>query len=541
MMTEPERSTVVSAASSPRLLKWLTCRAHIVFQLFLFLIVFVFSWWFTPIQPYAKLNVTHALATMNINPERVFLQFSPDSATVVTAATNSHDTKLGPFRVWDANLGIERHALAADWEEIESIVFSPDSRFLATNERNGNLKLWSVRTGQEVFVVAKPKMISKRPSYGFTPNSDYLAYWRDENDLTFRSIATKNEFGKVPGQVGSQIFSPDGMSFATFLPTTHSEIGHVWLWRFIPNQAPVLIKEHRVDSFTFGVSPDLKKFAFVRINRSHDSPFEFLPTVPKPGSNPAKPVDFAEVVLCDMSTGEQRFSMKLDNSFADSFLSLSFGPEGQILSARGDGSAHANWGQQTVALWDIRSIPKEIGLFLQKAPIISPDGTWVATIPGHTGCRLFHPADNDEKIFDVAGNLRHDPIQWIGDPFCVISPGGQLVAFRIRNLVGKEPSFNEWLPAWFVRLPGEPPGNEVQLWSLPSGEKFLDIPKASEVFFSPDGQTMATYHEEKFVNLWKIPLRKPVWTICAWAAFGWLVTMLVFVIVVRLRKRVKER
>jgi WD40 repeat protein len=536
MTTESERSTVVSATSSPRLLKWLTCRAHIVSQIFLFLLVFVFSWWITPIQPYAKLNVRHTLATMNINPERVFLQFSPDSATVVTAATNSHDTKLGPFRVWDTTLGVERHALAADWEEIDSIGFSPDSRFLAANERNGNLKLWSVRTGQEVFVVAKPKTISRRPSYDFTPNSDYLAYWRNENDLTFRHIATNTEFGKVPGQVGSQMFSPDGTSFATFLPNTDSKIGHVWLWRYIPNQEPVLIKEHRVDSYTIGVAPDLKKFAFVRIKRGQDSPFEFSPTVPKPGANP---VDSTEVVLCDMTTGEQSFSMTLDNSFADSFLSLSFEPEGQLLSAHGNGSAHANWGQQTVALWDIRSIPKAIGLFLQNAPVISPDGTWVATVPGHTGCRLFHPADNDEKIFDVAGNLRHDPIQWIGDPFCVLSPGGQLIAFRIRNMVGKEPSFNEWLPAWIVRLPSDAPGNEVQLWSLPSGDKLLDFPKASEVFFSPDGKTMATYHEGQFVKLWRIPLGKPVWTIFAWAVIGWSVTMLVFVVVVRLRKRVK--
>jgi hypothetical protein len=57
------------------------------------------------------------------------------------------------------------------------------------------------------------------------------------------------------------------------------------------------------------------------------------------------------------------------------------------------------------------------------------------------------------------------------------------------------------------------------------------------VFFSPDGKTMATCHEGKFVNLWKIPFRKPLWSILAWALSNWLAAVLFYWAILRLRRR----
>jgi WD40 repeat protein len=60
----------------------------------LFAVIFAASWWLTPIEPYA---------TLNLESEYGFCVFSPDGSMLVTSG------KSAGLRVWDVEQGLERY------------------------------------------------------------------------------------------------------------------------------------------------------------------------------------------------------------------------------------------------------------------------------------------------------------------------------------------------------------------------------------------------------------------------------------------------
>ena len=52
--------------------------------------------------------------------------------------------------LWDVESGKELITFKGHTKELNSVVFSPDGKRLATGSLDGNVKLWDVVTGQEV-------------------------------------------------------------------------------------------------------------------------------------------------------------------------------------------------------------------------------------------------------------------------------------------------------------------------------------------------------------------------------------------------------
>ncbi len=97
--------------------------------------------WLTPIEPFARLTV---------DSHPMFMLFSPDGRLAITSGEDGISGKAGPLRVWDVEQGQLRFTVAADWKAIETVEFSPNSELFAAHEKEGDLKLWSTQTGQEV-------------------------------------------------------------------------------------------------------------------------------------------------------------------------------------------------------------------------------------------------------------------------------------------------------------------------------------------------------------------------------------------------------
>jgi hypothetical protein len=55
----------------------------------------------------------------------------------------------------------------------------------------------------------------------------------------------------------------------------------------------------------------------------------------------------------------------------------------------------------------------------------------------------------------------------------------------------------------------------------------LTVAECHQAVFSPDGKVMATFHQSQTVQLWRLPFRRPVWVMLAWALPCWGLAALV--------------
>jgi WD40 repeat protein len=76
------------------------------------------------------------------------LVFSPDSRLLATAANISPDDPEFTVKLWDVTTGQELFTLQGHQDAIHGVAFSPDSRWLASASMDTTVKLWDVQTGQ---------------------------------------------------------------------------------------------------------------------------------------------------------------------------------------------------------------------------------------------------------------------------------------------------------------------------------------------------------------------------------------------------------
>ena len=115
---------------------------------------------------------THARGT-----EGIILSFSPDSRTLAYAADDSSTT----VRLWDIAAGIEKPGFSGNFENVNSLSFSPDGKTLVTAYGHG-VRLWDVATrAPKVSIRANnPDIAIFSPDGGtlvtFAPGSDRM-FW----------------------------------------------------------------------------------------------------------------------------------------------------------------------------------------------------------------------------------------------------------------------------------------------------------------------------------------------------------------------------
>jgi WD40 repeat protein len=122
-------------------------------------------------------------------------------------------------------------------------------------------------------------------------------------------------------------------------------------------------------------------------------------------------------------------------------------------------------------------------------------------------------------------------------PSVVFSPDSRLLAVGDLWRHTRAPPLNSWIPGWIRGLvyPAHDPA--VRLWETETGKQSAAFFQCRRAFFSPDGKTLATLHENGVLKLWALPLRRPVVTSLALAFACWLPPILIFWCVVGLRRR----
>ena len=298
------------------------------------------------------------------------IAFSPDGATFASASVDRFGGTPGAVTLWDIETGKDLATLPGHTERIPAVAFSSDGKTLASGLRDGTVKLWNVKTGENIHTyrgggyavafspdgktlaarswnniklweVARRKNISTIPigreqlttstALAFSPDSQVLA-WGTKDQVKLRKYATKSLFGFMgrntitlkghKDEIRSVAFSPDGKILASSV-----RHGTVKLW-------------------------DTETGANISTLEDAGGPVVFSPD----GKLLASCGDVQEIKLWDLKTRTDIMALRGN---AGAVFDLAFSPDGTILVS-GEGFG-------TIKFWDVAT------------------GENITTLEGHTG------------------------------------------------------------------------------------------------------------------------------------------------------------
>jgi WD40 repeat protein len=173
------------------------------------------------------------------------------------------------------------------------------------------------------------------------------------------------------------------------------------------------------------------------------------------------------------------------------------------------------------SLWDLGGHPNFVALAWD-SDSISPDGQWLlrsqdpgvdlANLGSGNSFSLSHPTDtatNEGPIGKFSPDSR----------LVIVAEIGQ----RDVGPVG----FWQSLRSIFIRAPAQDWVWMARLWNVETGKQVAAFEGCTKALFSPDGQTLATLHDDGSVRLWDTSFPPPSWRIVGTAVGVWV---LLFVI-----------
>ena len=298
------------------------------------------------------------------------IAFSPDGATLASASADRFGGTPGAVTLWDIETGKDLATLHGHTERVPAVAFSPDGTTIASGLRDGTVKLWNAKTGENIHtyrgggyavafspdgktlaarswkdiklweVATRKKtstisiggeQLTTSTALAFSPDSQVLA-WGTGDQVKLRKHATKSLFGFMgqntitlkghADEVRSVAFSPDGKVLASSV-----RAGTVKLW-------------------------DTETGANVATLEGAGGPVVFCPD----GKMLASTGNVQEIKLWNLET--QTAIMTLRGK-AGAVFDLAFSPDGTTLVS-GEGFG-------TIKFWDVAT------------------GENIATLKGHTG------------------------------------------------------------------------------------------------------------------------------------------------------------
>ncbi len=410
--------------------------------------------------------------------------YSPDSRSLATAGTD----RL--IRVWDAESGGEQCTLSGHTWTVNSVSFSPDGRRLASAGADRTVRIWDVQTGEERLTLR-----------GHTAGVKRVTWFPDGS-----RIATAGQDGTVkvwntsdgPEARVLRIATPVRVLRVAVRPTTREvaaayEDGTVRVWNPSSGLATSLPSRHARYAGDVAYSPDGRLLASAgqdvvwvydadsgrRLYTVRGHAVAFSPDGRQLAT--ACRGSAHSIQLWDVATG--RFVGALN---ARQFVRrLAYQPGGKYLASGGGGQQEGE-----LVLWDVP---------LRRA---------VTTLTGHEGgveCVAFSPDgrrlasaswDETVKVWDVATGREvstlHGHVAMVAG--VAWSPDGRRIGSAATQYEIKD-GLRRYSKDWTTRL-----------WDAVSGQELLTLHGHSgsvlSLAFDPDGEWLATSSEDGTVRLW---------------------------------------
>lgn len=142
--------------------------------------------------------------------------FSPNGRWLASGGDDQMDNPWWAARLWDVATGTGRHQLAGHQSWVQSVAFSPDSRYLATGSCDHTIRLWDVQTGACLRVLRGHQ--GRLWCVAFSPCGRLLASSSDDQTVRLWEVATgtcQQILRGHQGWVQSVTFAPDGQWLAS--------------------------------------------------------------------------------------------------------------------------------------------------------------------------------------------------------------------------------------------------------------------------------------------------------------------------------------
>jgi WD40 repeat protein len=161
----------------------------------------------------------------------VGVAFSPDSKRIISCSSkplgisNSDPGEPGEVKVWDAESGQEIVTLQGHKRFVGSVAYSHDGKRLASLSRDNTLKIWDAQTGRELRSL--PVQAADRGIVAFSPDGKRIASSNgarntigpaEAGEIKVWDVETGDELFVLQGHTGwvtDLAYSPDGKRLAS--------------------------------------------------------------------------------------------------------------------------------------------------------------------------------------------------------------------------------------------------------------------------------------------------------------------------------------
>lgn len=382
-----------------------------------------------------NVNFAHANLAQSVFAETfggvLSLAFSPNQKFLAIGDMN------GEIRLYQVDNWKQLNIFTGHTDWVSAVAFNHDGSILASGSEDQTIKLWNITTGQ----CLKTLLGHEQGIWSLVFSSDekVLVSGSDDKTVKIWDISNGQCLKTLPGHqnmVRVAVLSPDSKVLVS-----GSVDKTLKLWDMNTGQCLKTLQKHNEGIWSVAISPNGKILASGSGDRT--------------------------IQLWDMQTGECLQTLR---GHSDWVMSVAFSRDGQIL-------ASGSW-DHTVKLWNVNSgkcLKTLLGHnSMIRAVAFSPDDQILAT------------GSNDQtlKLWRVATGQCLKTVQGYGNRIwsIALSPDGQMLASSSNRT--------------------------VKLWNINTGECFRTLighrNEIKTVAWSPDGCTVASGSEDKKIKIWDI-------------------------------------